>query len=128
MSKTNSAYYLNAGLFPPGEYKYRSTIKVYNQVYSQSGSINIKAIVAEKINTVANHTLLFQLAQNTGGKLFQPDQTAQLKAELLNNELIKPVTYTQKQLNDLIDLKWLFFLILSLFTVEWFLRKRGGAI
>jgi hypothetical protein len=128
MSRNNSSYYLDAGLFLPGEYKYRSTIKVNNQVYSQSGTINIKEMVAEKINTVANHTLLFQLAQNTGGKLIHPDQTGQLKTELLNNELIKTVTYTQKQLNDLIDLKWLFFLILGLLTLEWFLRKRGGTI
>jgi hypothetical protein len=128
MSRAGSSYYLDAGIFPPGEYKYRSTIKVNNQVYAQSGSINIKAILAEKINTVANHTLLFQLARNTGGQLFHPDETEALKKELMNNELIKPVTYSQKQLNDLIDLKWLFFLILGLLSIEWFLRKRGGTI
>jgi len=128
MSKSGSSYYLDAGLFPPGEYKYKSTIKVNNQVFPQSGNITIKAIVAEKINTVANHTLLFQLAQNTGGKLFAPNETEKLEKELLTNELIKPVTYTQKQLNDLIDLKWLFFLIIGLLTAEWFLRKRGGSI
>jgi hypothetical protein len=128
MSKSNSSYYLDAGLFPPGEYKYRSTIKVNNQVYSQNGWITIKAIVAEKINTVANHALLYQLSRNTGGKLFHSHETEALKKELMNNEFIKPITYTQKQLNDLIDLKWLFFLILGLFTIEWFLRKRRGTI
>ena len=108
--------------------KYKSTIKVNNQVFSQSGAITIKAIVAEKINMVADHTLLFQLAQNTGGKLFAKNELDKLEKELMTSELIKPVTYTQKQLNDLIDLKWIFFLILGLLSLEWFLRKRSGTI
>lgn len=128
MSKTSDSYFIEAGLFPPGEYKYKSTVKADNQVYSQSGSITVKAIVAEKINTVANHALLFQLAQNTGGKMYFHNQLDQLEKELMTNELIKPVTYTQKQLNDLIDLKWIFFLILGLLSLEWFLRKRSGTI
>lgn len=128
MSKKTDSYFVEAGLFPPGEYKYKSTIKVNNQVFSQSGSITVKAIVAEKINTVADHTLLFQLAQNTGGKLFAKNELDKLEKELMTSELIKPVTYTQKQLNDLIDLKWIFFLILGLLSLEWFLRKRSGTI
>lgn len=128
MSKTSNSYFVEAGLFPAGEYKYKSTIKVNNQVFSQSGSVIVKAVVAEKINTVANHTLLFQLAQNTGGKLFSKNELDKLEKELMNNELIKPITYTQKQLNDLIDLKWIFFLILGLLSLEWFLRKRSGTI
>lgn len=128
MSKTSGAYFVEAGLFAPGEYTYRSTVKVDDQIYSQNGSITIKAIVAEKISTMANHALLFQLSQNTGGKMYFSNQLDELKKELMNNELIKPVTYSQKQLNDLIDLKWIFFLILGLLSLEWFLRKRSGTI
>jgi hypothetical protein len=128
MSKTSDSYFVEAGLFPSGEYNYKSTIKVNNQVYSQSGTITVKAIVAEKINTVADHTLLFQLAQATGGKLFTKNELDKLEKELMTSELIKPITYTQKQLNDLIDLKWIFFLILGLLSLEWFLRKRSGTI
>jgi len=128
MSKTSNAYYLNSGLFPTGEYKYKATVKVNNQVFSQSGSITVKAIVAEKTITVANHQLLHQLATSTGGKLFHKNETEKLKQELLNNETIKPITYSQKQLSDLIDLKWIFFLIIGLLSLEWFLRKRSGTI
>ncbi|MBN8694131.1 MAG: hypothetical protein J0L69_13135 [Bacteroidetes bacterium] len=128
MSKTSNAYYLNSGLFPTGEYKYKATVKVNNQVFTQSGSITVKAIVAEKTITVANHQLLHQLAMSTGGKLFHKNETEKLKQELLNNETIKPITYSQKQLSDLIDLKWMFFLIIGLLSLEWFLRKRSGTI
>lgn len=128
MSKTSNAYYLNSGLFPTGEYKYKATVKVNNQVFTQSGIITVKAIVAEKTITVANHQLLYQLATGTGGKLFYKNELEKLKQELLSNETIKPITYSQKQLSDLIDLKWIFFLIIGLLTLEWFLRKRSGTI
>lgn len=128
MSKSNTSYHVEAGMFPPGEYKYKANVKVDQQLFSQSGSITIKAIVAEKVNTVADHNILFQLSQNTGGKLFLPSEISKLEKELMDNERIKPITYSQKQLSDLIDLKWIFFLILGLLSVEWFLRKRSGTI
>ncbi len=128
MSKNGNRYQIEAGLFPPGEYKYKANVKVNQQLFSQSGIITIKAIVAEKINTVANHTILFQLSQNTGGKLYFGNEIDKLEKELITNERIKTVTYSQKQLSDLIDLKWIFFIILGLLSVEWFLRKRNGSI
>ena len=39
---------------------------------------------------------------------------------------VKPISYTEKQLDDLLNLKWIFFLLLALFSVEWFIRKRNG--
>lgn len=128
MSKTGNAYYLNAGLFPPGEYHYKATVKTNNRVFVQNGTITVKAIVAEKTNTVANHALLHELAGRNGGKLFYKNELEKLKQELINNETIKPITYSQKHLSDLIDLKWIFFIIAGLLSIEWFLRKRGGSI
>lgn len=128
MSKQNNSYFLNAGLLPPGEYKYKATVKNNTQVFSNSGTVTIKAMLAEKNNTVADHSLLHQLSGNSGGKLFFMNQLEQLKKDLESNETIKPVTYTQKELNDLIDLKWIFFLIVGLLSIEWFLRKREGSV
>jgi hypothetical protein len=44
--------------------------------------------------------------------------------ELLKNEQLKPITYTQSSTSLLIDLKWLFFFIVILLATEWFFRKR----
>jgi hypothetical protein len=128
LSRGSNSYHIEAGLFPPGEYKYKANVTVNGQLYSHSGSITVKAIVAENINTVADHQLLFQMSAATGGKLFLPSQLDALEKELTDNEMIKPVTYTQKELNDLINLKWIFFLVLALLSIEWFLRKRAGSI
>ena len=49
-------------------------------------------------------------------------------AELIKKQgTVKPVMYEQKDYRDLINQKWVFFLILFLITAEWFIRKRNGA-
>jgi hypothetical protein len=123
-SKTNNAYRLNLGLLAAGEYAYTARVKVNNELFVKQGLILVKEVVAEKINTVANHNLLYQLARRTNGKLFLPGELKSLQQTLLNNELIKPITYSQTSTTLLLDLKWLFWVILGLFTVEWFFRKR----
>lgn len=123
-SKTGNAYKLNIGMLPPGEYKYEARVKTNNDVFAKQGAFTVKEVTSEKINTVANHHLLFQLSSRSGGKLFYPSELQKLKEELLKSERIKPITYSQISTSSLIDLKWLFWLILILFSVEWFFRKR----
>lgn len=123
-SKTSNAYKLNIGLLPAGEYKYEAKVKVNNELFVKQGIIVVKEIVSEKINTVANHQLLFQLANKTGGKLVYPNQLDKLQLEILNNQLIKPITYSQTTTNPLIELRWLIFILIGLLSIEWFIRKR----
>ncbi len=123
-SKSQNAYKLNIGLLPAGEYKYEAKTKVNNELLIKQGSIVVKEIISEKINTVANHNLLFQLATKTGGKLVYPNALTNLETQILNNQLIKPITYSQTTTNPLIELKWLIFILLALLSAEWFIRKR----
>jgi hypothetical protein len=123
-SKTSNSYKLNIGLLPAGEYRYEAKVKVNNDLFVKNGIIVVKEVVSEKINTVANHQLLFQLANKTGGKLFYPNQLDKLQLEILNNQLIKPITYSQTITNPLIELKWIIFILIGLLSIEWFIRKR----
>ena len=127
-TKKQTFYSLSAGQFPAGEYSYEAKVKFGDKLYTKSGLVMIKEIISEKINTVANHQLLYQLSKQSGGKLFYKNQLEQLQKEILANDTIKSITYTHKQLNDLINLKWLFFLIVLLLSVEWFLRKYNGKV
>ena len=45
---------------------------------------------------------------------------------LLKNKNIVSVSYTNEKFSDLIGLKWIFFLLLTLLSIEWFVRKRSG--
>jgi hypothetical protein len=44
------------------------------------------------------------------------------------NDNIKTVVYEDKHYSDLVDVKWVFVIILALLSAEWFMRKREGEI
>lgn len=127
-NKKQTMYGLSAGQFPAGEYSYEAKVKYGDKLYTKTGIIIIKEIVSEKINTVANHQLLFQISKQSGGKLFYENQLEQLQKEILASDSIKSITYSHKQLTDLVNLKWLFFVILAFLSIEWFLRKYNGKV
>ena len=127
-NKKQTMYSLSAGQFPAGEYNYEAKVKFGDKLYTKSGIVIIKEIVSEKINTVANHQLLYQIAKQSGGKLFYKNQLEQLQKEILSSQTIKSITYSHKQLTDLVNLKWIFFIILALLSTEWFLRKYNGKV
>lgn len=125
-SKTNNAYHLNVGNFPPGDYIYESKVKISNQLYVQKGEFSVKPLLAEYTNTTADHALLFNMSKKTGGQLFYPNQMGDLQKKLLENENIKTLVHEQKQVSDLINLKFFFVILLVFLSLEWFLRKYNG--
>ncbi len=127
-SKKQTMYSLNAGMFAAGEYSYEAKTKVGDKLYTKAGIVIIKELISEKINTVANHQLLYQLSKQSGGKLYYQNQLAVLQKDILANDTIKSITYSHKQLTDLVNLKWICFLILGLLSIEWFLRKHNGSV
>lgn len=126
-SKTTNAYRLNAGMMPVGEYKYDAKVKVGEKVYPQHGEFSITALQVELTNTVADHQMLYSLSKKHDGELVYPADLASLSEKLNAREDIRSVSYSEKKLTDVINLKWIFFLILILLSFEWFIRKRNGA-
>jgi hypothetical protein len=126
-NKTSNAYRLNAGLFPPGEYKYTAKTKVGDKLMVQSGEFSVSPILIEAANTMADHQMLFRLAKKHNGEMFYPAGLDQLADKIMKREDIKPVIYNPKKLVDLVELKWIFFILLLLLSAEWFIRKRNGA-
>jgi len=127
-NKKQTMYSLSAGQFPAGEYTYEAKVKYGDKLYTKSGIVIIKEIISEKINTVANHQLLYQMAKQSGGKLYYKNQLEQLQKDILSSDSIKSITYSHKELTDLVNLKWLFFMILAFLSTEWFLRKYNGKV
>jgi len=125
-SKTEKGYTLNAGYLPAGQYKYKATVNVSGKLYQSTGELSVTALQAEQIETVADHQLMYALAEKSGGEMFYPNQLKELGKKLLARTDIKTITYSHYKLRDLVDWKLIFFLVLGLLTVEWFLRKRAG--
>lgn len=125
--RNENAYTLNAGVFPVGEYQYRARVEFGNETYTADGIFTVSPLNLESINTVADHSLLYQMAQNSGAKMFFPSELDLLLEDIRNRQDIRPVLYTHHEFEDLINLRWIFFLLLALLTVEWFIRKYAGS-
>ena len=119
-------YILNAGYLPTGDYTFSANVDIAGKTYNETGSFTITPVNFENLDLRANHNLLYQLANESGGGFYAPNQSEQLISDLQNNNRLKATSYFQEMINELLNLKWLFFVVLLLLTVEWFLRKFWG--
>ena len=125
--KTTQSYRLDAGLFPAGDYTFLASVKTNDEVLTKKGNFVVIPVNIETIHSKANHQLLNQLAENNNGKMFYPQQVSELQKELENNNNIVPISHSEQKFIELINLKWIAFLILFLFSLEWFIRKYLGS-
>lgn len=125
-SRNGQSYQLNAGSLPVDEYIYTATTKLGNRQYTANGQLSVKALNLETRQSAANHKLLNAIAKQSGGQMLMPSQIGQLADLIKKNDNIKTVVYEDKHYSDMIDVKWVFGLILLLLSAEWFLRKREG--
>jgi hypothetical protein len=127
-TRNGQSYQLDAGALPVDEYTYSASTKLGNETFTASGQFTIKPLNLETRQSAADHQLLADMAKQSGGEMLQPSQISQLADLIRKNENIKTVVYEDKRYSDLIDLKWIFILIVVLLSVEWFVRKREGEI
>lgn len=127
-SRYESSYQLDAGVLPPGNYSYTASTTLGNQPYQDKGSFFVNTLTAEFQQTLANHQLLYQLANQTNGKLYLPDQLLKIKNDLLQSNQLKTLSYEDRKYEELINLKSLFVLIMVMLSIEWFVRKRNSAL
>jgi len=127
-SRNDKSYQLDAGPLPVGEYSYMATAKNGDRVFIVTGQLTVKPLNLESRQSAANHQLLNTIAKQSGGQILQPSQVGQLSNLIRKNENIKTVVYEDKRYHDIIDVKWIFALVLALLSLEWFLRKREGEV
>jgi hypothetical protein len=125
-SKHNKSYRLNINSLPEGIYNFTAEAKLGNTTYSETGSFSIVSIGAEAQDLVANSQRMKLLASLTNGKNFNVDEMNQLIESIENDDRITSITREETNYQDLINMKLIFFVILSLVSIEWFLRKMFG--
>jgi hypothetical protein len=118
---------LHLGPLPAGLYRYTARATLGGQPQQDRGEVLVQAQQLEATQSRADHNLLAQVARRSGQRLYFPQQLRQL-AQDIRKANYKPVLYEQEDLQDLINLKWLFFLLLGLLTVEWATRKYSGGV
>ena len=125
-NRTDKQYELNIGSLPEGNYSYDASTTLSQTKYTANGRFNVIKINLEDLNTVANFDNLRNLSELTGARAFKATELEKLKVELLNNENFKTISYEENKTDELINLKWIFILLLSLLSFEWLLRKYLG--
>ncbi len=125
--KTDHAYRLNAGILPVGAYTYEASVEQEGQRLSYSGRFSVEPLQLELYDLTARHGILRLLAGRSGGAFFRPDELAKIPARLDSLSTLKPVLHHSTRTREAIHLKWIFFLLLALFSLEWFLRRFWGS-
>jgi len=126
-AKGEMDYRLSLGKLPVGKYDWRAKTTFNGKGYEKSGSFVVNDISLENLETSANHNLLQQIAENSNGKFYTLKNMDKLLDDIDKRTDIVTITSDESTFKDFIDYKWLFFLLIVLFGVEWFLRRRLGA-
>jgi hypothetical protein len=126
-SPSNTGYQLNTGMLPAGAYSF--TAKAFNGTteFLKSGGFTVNNISVETARTIADFQLLEQMSSSTNGKRFNATAIDDLVNEIRNRKEITSVSFEEKKVRELIDWAPLLVALLSLLSIEWFLRKWNGS-
>ncbi|MET0944096.1 MAG: hypothetical protein ABWY22_01665 [Flavobacterium sp.] len=124
--KTNNAFKVNLDGLSAGKYTF--TVKELTSKTTYNGYFEVLDFDIEKQFVNPDLTKLNQLASETQGKTYLPNQ-----ADLLIQNLLQDTAYTatQKEITNkspLIDWMFLLILLAVLFSTEWFVRKYNGLL
>jgi len=125
-SRALKIYNLNVGVMDVGKYTFLAKVKGSELI--SNGSFDVKAIQLEQLYTVANHKILFQLANISGGKLFYPNQSDKIITAIKKSKNNLISISTKEKLKDMINIPMILLILLTIISLEWFLRKYNGLI
>ncbi|MFN3489967.1 MAG: VWA domain-containing protein, partial [Emticicia sp.] len=123
-TKDNSRFEITG--LPEGVYRYKASTQVLGKGEIVDGQFIVRNTDLESLNTTADFNMLRTLATQNNGKFFVANQLEKLKDFLSSNKAPDKVTSVE-EMNEFINLKWVFFVLLLLVTIEWSVRKYLGS-
>ncbi|WP_286926965.1 hypothetical protein [Flavobacterium sp. UBA4197] len=124
--KGNNEYKVNLDGLEAGQYSF--VVKENSSKTSYAGTFEVLDFEIEKQFVNPDTARLNQLAANTNGKVFYPDQVDALIRMLLENPEYIPVEKAVITKSPLIDWKGLLILLGLTLALEWFIRKYNGLL
>lgn len=120
-------YVLDAGYLSAGEYDLTLSATIDGKKMSSTNKLIVKSFYLEQMVLKANHKLLREIAEKTGGKFCKIDKLDDLIKEL-NRKEYAVVSYFEFFTTSLMKFKWLLYCLIGLLGLEWFIRKWYGTI
>ncbi|HEY6950773.1 MAG TPA: vWA domain-containing protein [Bacteroidota bacterium] len=112
-----------------GDYSFSATAQQNGKTIAEDkGTFSVGGLNVEYLDTRMNKPLLEQIAASTGGKYYDTDALASLPNDLGSLPNFKKRDLVHSREIELWNFKWALALIVVLFSLEWFLRKRSGMI
>ena len=124
--KSTNSYKVNLDGLSSGIYSFKVVEAKSKATYTSSFEVLDFDIEKQFVNPDLNK--LTQLASQTNGKLFHPNQVDDLVKSLLENEDYKAVQKAITKKTPLVDWIWLLVLIAISLASEWFIRKYHGLL
>ncbi len=131
--KTDYSYTINPGNtryqiggLKEGVYKYKSRTEINGKTEEVRGEFAVVEKQVELQTLTADFDLMRTLASNTGGRFFLSSDVQELDQYLGRSEA-RSVIHSEETYDSIINLRWLFFVLLLLVTAEWGLRKYHGS-
>ena len=124
--KGNNSYTVNLDGLSAGSYNF--SVKELNSKATYKSHFEILYFDIEKQFVNPDIEKLSQLALQTQGKEYFPDQADVLIKSLLENEEYKSIQKNKITKMPMIDWVWLLVLISILLATEWFVRKYNGLL
>ena len=126
LNPSGSVYRTTINGLPSGKYTYSALAEIGDETFSKKGGVFIEPVEIELIETRANYALMQALSTKNDGEVFTDGDWDSLE-ETLKTLDPPSIAHQNEKMEQWINLKTLFFLILGLLALEWFLRKRNGA-
>jgi hypothetical protein len=124
--KATNSYKVNLDGLEAGNYSFKVTEKQSNTSFS--GSFEVLDFEIEKQFVNPDKHRLEQLAINTNGKVYYPNQIENLIQNLIDNENYIPTQKETIKKSPLIEWIWLLIFTILALATEWFIRKYNGLL
>ena len=108
-----------------GVFQYKASTLVNGKREEVLGQFMVSAQNIEAQDLTADFGLLKKLSASTGGTFYQVKDLKQL-TDRFERIQTPDLLHSNESFNPLINLKWMFFLLLLLISTEWFMRKYMG--
>src|SRR5690606_3564445 len=124
VNSENQPHFRISGL-KEGAYRYTASALVKDKTEQVEGRFLIRDIDLESLNMTADHGMLRELSGKTGGRFIYQNQLEEFVNQLISSKSPDRLN-SSEEVVEIIHLKWLFFLLVLLASLEWTIRKYLG--
>ena len=119
-------YQAQLGKLNPGRYTWEVETEFKNKTERKSGVFIVEDIDQERAESVANHSVLKQLASQSNGGFYKLSESDRFIKDLSQRSEIESVSFSEEANFKLIDYTWYLILCILFLCGEWLMKRLKG--